>query len=376
MSTSRQLPEIDGHQSICPSVLDYWSEAWILVFWPLVVIPCGILVGYCVARISGAPKRHRNAILLSTGFANSGSLPATLLAVLSHHHDGGSTSKEGDTASPSLGPNAFLSLYLILAPMLLWSLGYWLAHPSEDYGHESMEGHQEEIEGQNSSMGYGSIQSSQNTIEAKTESKKDNGLAQDSFSSKGFPVESCCPSSLVNVMQKLFQPPVIGAGIGLIVVLFEPLRQSLVGSNASLAWFFGGLTLLGQSSIPLSMGVLGMSLSSSIKHSRSRDNTVETFSIQTIAGIITGKMILMPAIGHVSFWFLRDILNIRFPPSMALVLMIQWCTPTANNVAVMCDLAGGLQEAVAQLMLWEYAFAPILLSISMSFVVTLSKFDV
>ena len=53
-----------------------------------------------------------------------------------------------------------------------------------------------------------------------------------------------------------------------------------------------------------------------------------------------------------------------------LVLMIVFITPTANNVMVMVELSGsGSKEGMARLIAWQYAVAPVLLSLTVALVV-------
>lgn len=46
--------------------------------------------------------------------------------------------------------------------------------------------------------------------------------------------------------------------------------------------------------------------------------------------------------------------------------MIVFVTPTANNVMVMVELSGGAREGIARVIAWEYAAAPIMLSLTMT----------
>jgi len=56
--------------------------------------------------------------------------------------------------------------------------------------------------------------------------------------------------------------------------------------------------------------------------------------------------------------------------SFYLVAMIVFITPTANNVMVMVELSGsGSKEGIARVIAWQYAAAPVLLSLSMTAVV-------
>lgn len=56
-----------------------------------------------------------------------------------------------------------------------------------------------------------------------------------------------------------------------------------------------------------------------------------------------------------------------------LVLMIVMITPTANTVMVMVELTGkGKNEEMARIIAWQYALAPILLTVTVTMVVKVS----
>ena len=50
--------------------------------------------------------------------------------------------------------------------------------------------------------------------------------------------------------------------------------------------------------------------------------------------------------------------------------MIVFITPTANNVMVMMELSGsGAKQGIAQVIAWEYAVSPLILSLTMTIAV-------
>lgn len=103
------------------------------------------------------------------------------------------------------------------------------------------------------------------------------------------------------------------------------------------------------------------------------DTSATEVSLKTIAAIAFGKMVLMPIIGIIAtlllkeyVWHIPDDIDGPF----YLVLMIVMITPTANNVMVMVELSeSGSQEGMARIIAWQYAVAPVVLSISVMIVV-------
>lgn len=109
---------------VCPSVANRLNDVWILLIWPFFVVPCGLLTGYIAARMTDTPKSQIRSCLVSCAFGNSTGLAITLLTVI--HDQFRATSELG-----SVDSTAFLSIYLLLYPVLQWGVGGWLMAPPE-----------------------------------------------------------------------------------------------------------------------------------------------------------------------------------------------------------------------------------------------------
>lgn len=109
----------------CPNVVASLQQAWILLVWPLWVCGMGVLVGAGVARMAGVTDPvQQKAMMASIAFGNSTGLPITLLTVI--HANFGSESALG-----IVDPTLFLSVYLVVYPVLQWGIGgMMLAPPS------------------------------------------------------------------------------------------------------------------------------------------------------------------------------------------------------------------------------------------------------
>lgn len=112
----------DWSSKPCPNVSSTLHDAWMLLLWPIVVVGCGLIVGYWVARLTNSPASQRRSVLAACAFGNSTGIPITLLTVVHANFP----------ASSDLGridPTLFLSVYLLLYPVLQWGLGGWLLAP-------------------------------------------------------------------------------------------------------------------------------------------------------------------------------------------------------------------------------------------------------
>jgi predicted permease len=115
----------DWSSDPCPNVTESLKDVWVLLLWPLYVCAAGLLVGYVCARyVARVPPSQVNGMLVAIGFGNCTGLPITLLTVIHSNFP-------SDTHMGRIDPTLFLSVYLILYPILQWGIGGWLLAPPE-----------------------------------------------------------------------------------------------------------------------------------------------------------------------------------------------------------------------------------------------------
>jgi Membrane transport protein len=114
----------DWSDEPCPDVTKSLADVWMLLFWPIYVVGVGLLIGWIVAKATNTPKRHVRTVLAACAFGNSTGLPITLLNVI--HSNFPKTSDLG-----RIDPTLFLSVFLLLYPVLQWGLGGFLLTPDE-----------------------------------------------------------------------------------------------------------------------------------------------------------------------------------------------------------------------------------------------------
>ncbi|CAE8704050.1 unnamed protein product [Polarella glacialis] len=102
----------------CPPVSQLISECWYLFIFPLFVVSCGMALGKGVAVVTGCPASFSQACVGAVAFGNSTGLAITLLEVLSPE-----LLLEGVV---QVNPLKYLPVYLLLYPLLQWTLGSFL----------------------------------------------------------------------------------------------------------------------------------------------------------------------------------------------------------------------------------------------------------
>jgi predicted permease len=391
----------------CPNVVDHLKDVWVLLLWPIYVVVCGLLVGCIATRLAGTPASQRPIVMATTAFANSTGLPITLLAVVED------TLRRQDASIARVDPNLFMSIYLILYPIIQWGIGGWLLAPTEELLISEKSNRKNEENGvhhvlnmdhhlEGFSLSMRNLPRSNPPLMGVAKNpdddiEEDNLVTMDA-SSDAHMTESLVPGgaladrqqqhvhimeisstkapmreTVLQVLSKSLQPPVVGAVLGLIVGATRPLRALFVDLNdrdndSILAWFFQGIHTIGKAAVPVNMAVLGINLSISAQSTR-RDDLV---SPTTIAAVVIGKMIILPSIGILTTVFLRRFWHVpeSIKSSFLIVLMIVFITPTANNVMVMASLSSSsMKEGMATLIGWQYLVAPLLLTLSMMLVV-------
>jgi predicted permease len=123
----------------CPDITTSLEDVWLLLFWPVYVVAAGLAVGYVVTKVNKTPSNQVRAVLACCAFGNSTGLPITLLTVV--HANFPATSDLG-----RIDPTLFLSVYLLLYPVLQWGVGGWLVAPAEEATQVSLQQQQQGLE--------------------------------------------------------------------------------------------------------------------------------------------------------------------------------------------------------------------------------------
>ena len=162
------------------------------------------------------------------------------------------------------------------------------------------------------------------------------------------------------MLRRVFVPQVVGIVGGGLVGLYG--RQLVLPpETAPLGWLYLGIGKLGAAAVPINLILLGAALS--------RTPAKGQLPPLTAAGIAIGRMVFMPLCGLGVAKLLSTMQRLHYlveVPSMVadpfwLVSLILTTTPTANNIVVMCDLAGENRRAMSASIFYQYMLAPFVL---------------
>ena len=363
----------DWSDEPCPDVRDSISQGYFLLFYPIFVVLGGLLVGSLGATIVHCPPSFKPVFVACVTFGNSTGLPITLLTVI--HASFSKTTELG-----AVDPTLFLGVYLLVYPVLQWGIGGFLLAP------------QTPVDAISEPLLAPTSETTRESSNSLVTVTLNNHVLRPSEGPKSE------ESVMKLILKKAITPPVVGALSGMMIGLLPAFRSLFVDlddrdNDAPLEWWFNGLYTMGQAAVPVNMIILGASLEMTSKNTQ-RGNDVERDDVKSGNGsndgckddsdriplrvflaIVVCKMIIMPLFGVGAVYLLRTFLNVSddVDASFYLVVMIVVCSPTANNVMVMAELAGVNRNGVAKAILVQYSVAPIILTGTVGVAVTIAK---
>ena len=320
----------------------------------------GAALGYLIVRLTRPPRDFERAAVVAVAFGNSTGLPITLLTTI--HASFGPLSELGQ-----VNPVLFLSVYLLLYPLLQWTVAARLLGVDAELAQQQQH-HQQQAQILKHGEAVEAISNTKpllNHIDAAATTG--SSCSSHQFLQAAWWHRAC---------RGFLKPPVV-AVLAAMLLAVTPLQGWMVDTkdrdnDAPLEWLFNALVKVGEAAVPINMIILGCSLSQGM---RMRPPAVPW---STNIGIAFAKLVLMPAFGILTALVLHGAgvtLGNGADDSFYLVVMIVTCTPTANSLLVMAELAGQNRAALAACIFTQYAIAPLLLTCSVSiFVAIASKF--
>ena len=269
----------------CPDIKQSIKEGWPLLFLPLVNVGIGAMLGKLIVEIRGPPPNFRSAIIAACAFGNSTGLPVTLLAVI--HMSFPPTAKLGAT-----NPILFLSVYLLLYPVLQWGFGTWLVGGEEDPAPSDNPPERSPIE-----------------LTVLNQTGADGlALKHPLFTPRSEPGPSLHTGIAAGVRKfcEIFCKPAVIAVLAGILVSLTPAQDILVDridrdDDKPLEWMFDGILNVGRAAVPINMMILGSKISKGAK--------LSAVDWKSNLAVVVAKMIVMPIVGIATALFLHAVTN-------------------------------------------------------------------
>lgn len=343
-------------------------SAWPLFVMPFVIVLTGLLLGKLVAWITSCPSDFNKACMGAVGFANSSSMAVVLLGAISPPL----LEAKVITKDPLL----FLALYLVVYPMLEWTLGAYLFKPKPrdvEEGEAKPETAETTAQSNETSASNNDAPCLERRPTLEAALPADLALATEG-DLMPCDVETCSSNAKLEklrgygaavrkVIRNALVPPVRAVLVGMVIVSIPILHQGFVitheGQTQTLVGFtYRAAATLGGAMAPCSSLVLGANLFQGVK--------IKSIPIATNLGISVAKLVIMPAIMAVVVWGLSHALGPNGNGGAEwLVVLIVSCTPTANKIMVMVELSGENKAGMSAAIFVQYALAPVFLTLAL-----------
>lgn len=185
-------------------------------------------------------------------------------------------------------------------------------------------------------------------------------------------------ASVVKQIKTFLSPPVVGSILGVIIGSNAFFRNLLLKPDSLLAPLFGSLKTFGVAYLPSAILVLAGSLVKKREESIKSDSTKSSLSPKTIVSILACRFLLSPilALTTVRLMTLANLMPIDNARTLAVVtftLLMEGCSPPAQNSVILLQLANEKERAskMAKLLTVVYALSAIPVTLLLS--VCLSK---
>eukprot|EP00435_Cladocopium_sp_Y103_P046284 s172_g13.t1 len=405
--------------NVCPNMAQVIMSSADLFLWPIVVVTSGYCLGFLAAKLLRVPENFRRAAAGSVAFGNSTGMPVVLLSTMAP-----SLVAEGVVKGD---PLLFLPVYLVLSPLLQWTVGSYIFRGPKVTEKSDVENPAPAADAAGvasipsipeASIPEANVPPMDSTYSAKsvpvqvTRAATSQGVFREVPASReevryqtiSFGIEPplqvgpglsaqgeledvltpedvqlpCqrdrCGKRLKHILFMFLSPPVAATLLGILVAFIRPLQNQFVNLNdwtlpdqRALDWAYNAVRTLGQAAVPVNLLMLGSNLSKGADFS--------ALPVGMAIGLTLTKMLLQPAVVAFFVFCVSRLIPGPVVTGKWLVAIVVSLTPTANNIMVQVEVGGQDKAAMTTLIFIQYLLSPILLTISLTATSALMQVD-
>eukprot|EP01061_Rhynchopus_euleeides_P035174 TRINITY_DN59254_c0_g1_i1.p1 TRINITY_DN59254_c0_g1~~TRINITY_DN59254_c0_g1_i1.p1 ORF type:complete len:432 (+),score=123.83 TRINITY_DN59254_c0_g1_i1:53-1297(+) len=322
--------------------LQVLSTASILPFVAFTLCGCGLLFGYAARKtfLRRALHRGNHAKLFQASciVGNAQGLPLVLTSALVP------SSQWQECVS-------YISFYLVSAHLVTWFGVYnWLKQDAEDSDED------DDILGEDSKLLSVDFTASPNGAM--------NGGDAGMKPVTATPGMFYSASPYVERLVDSINPPLVGIILGLIFGIFSPLHRNFAAPGAPFKWVHSAIARVGEGMVPSVMTIMGCSMYYSLLEKR--ENQLAPSAVVTIAII---RLCMLPVVGIVYVWVFKSMM----PGMLCLAILVEACTPSANNVTVILSRLGIDPTPLGPVYIFQYIVAIPLYSVYLAYALQLAE---
>uniref|UniRef100_A0A453L4Z6 Transporter C5D6.04 n=1 Tax=Aegilops tauschii subsp. strangulata TaxID=200361 RepID=A0A453L4Z6_AEGTS len=316
----------------------------------------GLIFGWIVIKVTGAPLKLRGLILGCCSAGNLGNIFLIIIPALCK-----------EKGSPFGAPDvcqtyglAYSSLSLAIGAVFLWTGAYNIIRANSNV-----------TEGDGSSP----ITQTKVLVSGGTrcaDSEDNHSISSDRVDECALPLISNPTKTKVSIivpllerakgiissvsgaidLSKLFAPSTIGVIVGFIIGGTPLIRNALIGDDAPLRVLRESGELIGGAAVPSVTLIMGGNLITGLRGTASVPPSV-------IAGVVLVRFVLLPLVGTALVKAAVRYGVIRPDPLYQFVLLLQYAVPPAMNIGTITQLFGVGESECSVIFVWVYALASV-----------------
>eukprot|EP00172_Hildenbrandia_rubra_P002935 Plantae.Rhodophyta-Hildenbrandia_rubra.ctg41810.p1 GENE.Plantae.Rhodophyta-Hildenbrandia_rubra.ctg41810~~Plantae.Rhodophyta-Hildenbrandia_rubra.ctg41810.p1 ORF type:complete len:433 (+),score=56.26 Plantae.Rhodophyta-Hildenbrandia_rubra.ctg41810:134-1432(+) len=326
----------------------------------ILVLVLGLFMGWAIMQLfgQGLHPMVKRACVMCVCFGNSNTMPILILRALCESF----TPLEEAAGSVELckaKTTGFVSLYCVIWSTFDWGFGlrYLIGWNEKGTNTETVEG-----------GGLSKDVEIQDMEERLHLTMAEEGEGEEE------PVIRCVEHKSEKAAPKppgFLTPPVISVLLALALGYTPKAADILLKSSGPLHALEMTMRMLGNIAVPMSSLIVGAKLFASHSSRGTSEPTNPQIGFRVIAAVVTARMVLLPALGAITYILLRSYLPTG-DKIMHTILLAEFNTPSASNNIVMAqiasiyrpDVGSSVETTVASLIFWQYVVTPFLLTMN------------
>ncbi|CAM0952028.1 unnamed protein product [Alopecurus aequalis] len=340
--------------------MESMAKLWFMPVNILFAFTFGLIFGWIVIKVTGAPPKLRGLVLGCCSAGNLGNIFLIIIPALCK-----------EKGSPFGAPDvcqtyglAYSSLSLAIGAVFLWTGAYNIIRANSEV-----------TQGDNNPP----------TTKVSVSGGTTGAVSEENYSISSDHVDECALPLISNPtttktkaplserakrfvssvssavdLKKLFAPSTISVIVGFIIGGTPLLRNAMIPENAPLRVLRESAELIGGGAIPSVTLIMGGNLITGLRGDASVPRSV-------IAGVVAVRYVLLPLLGTVLVKAAVRFGVIQPDPLYQFILLLQYAVPPAMNIGTITQLFGMGESECSVIFVWVYALASVAVTVWSAF---------
>lgn len=327
----------------------------------------GGIIGIFTTFVTRPPRAIRNILAVAPAIGHANSIPLMLAPHICSLYSSKFSTKDAETAE------AYIGLYLIMHTFTLWGIGLNVIRKPNVILAVAGQGNNsvapDAVGKPNTSTRDDAAQSVDETDAISLDQISLDEIASASVEMWAEAVSSmetgapppkpqrkrpgCSPLSIYRFVPEWFNKPMAACLLAVAIGMVPPLQALLVEDDGALNVPFAAMQRIGSATPVLAL------LGNGAAFVADGLPTISLVGYRPLAGLIIGRLLLLPACALLFWMCLRRSMSSLFPqdPVFMLIVGIECSMPSAFNIITMCTLQGVGEREMSGALFYQYLVA-------------------